>query len=133
MNSPGQNTRVGSHSLLQGRSYPNQGSNSDLPKPGLLHCRWILLLVSHQGSPFLLQTLPDLVAAISGFGSRLYWASPSHCILIAHSQFHQSVLPKRLHSWFYAPHLNSFILTDVTSKQIKSKFSSSPKLFYYLA
>ena len=42
---PGQNTGVGSHSLLQG-SFPTQGSN-----PGLLHCRWILYQLSHQGSP----------------------------------------------------------------------------------
>ena len=34
-NSPGQNTGVGSHSLLQG-ILSSQGSN-----PGLLHCRWI--------------------------------------------------------------------------------------------
>ena len=34
--SPGQNTGVGSRSLLQG-TFPTQGSN-----PGLLHCRWIL-------------------------------------------------------------------------------------------
>ena len=35
-NSPGQNTGVGSFSLLQG-TFPTQGS-----KPGLLHCRQIL-------------------------------------------------------------------------------------------
>ena len=35
-NSPGQNTGVGSLSLLQGL-LPTQGSN-----PGLPHCRWIL-------------------------------------------------------------------------------------------
>ena len=44
-NSPGQNTRVGSLSLLQ-RIFPAQGSN-----PGLLHCRPILYRLSHQGSP----------------------------------------------------------------------------------
>ena len=44
-NSPGQNTGVGSLSLLQG-IFPTQGSN-----PGLLHCRWILYQLSHQGSP----------------------------------------------------------------------------------
>ena len=44
-NSPGQNTGVGSCSLLQG-ILPNQGSN-----PGLLHCRQILNHLSHQGSP----------------------------------------------------------------------------------
>ena len=43
--SPGQNTGVGSLSLLQG-IFPTQGSN-----PGLLHCRWILYQPSHKGSP----------------------------------------------------------------------------------
>ena len=44
-NSPGQNTGVGSLSLLQG-IFSTQGSN-----PGLPHCRWILYQLSHQGSP----------------------------------------------------------------------------------
>ena len=44
-NSPGQNTGVGSLSLLQG-IFPTQGSN-----PGLMHCRWILYQLSHKGSP----------------------------------------------------------------------------------
>ena len=44
-NSPGQNTGVGSISLLQG-IFPTQESN-----PGLLHCRWILYQLSHKGSP----------------------------------------------------------------------------------
>ena len=43
-NSPGQNTGVGSISLLQG-IFPTQGLN-----PGLLHCRWILYQLSHEGS-----------------------------------------------------------------------------------
>ena len=43
--SPGQNTGVGRLSLLQG-IFPTQGWNS-----GLLHCRWILYHLSHQGSP----------------------------------------------------------------------------------
>ena len=46
--SPGQNTGVGSLSLLQG-IFPTQGLN-----PGLLHCRRILYQLSHQGSPCLL-------------------------------------------------------------------------------
>ena len=41
-NSPGQNTGVGSLSLLQG-IFPTQGSN-----PGLLHCRRILYQLSYQ-------------------------------------------------------------------------------------
>ena len=43
--SPGRNTGVDCHALLQG-IFPTQGSN-----PGLLHCRWILYQLSHQGSP----------------------------------------------------------------------------------
>ena len=43
--SPGKNTRVGSHSLHQG-IFPIQRSNL-----GVLHCRWILCCLSHQGSP----------------------------------------------------------------------------------
>ena len=46
MDSPGQNTGVGSHSPLQG-IFPTQGLN-----PGLLPCRQILYHLSHQGSPF---------------------------------------------------------------------------------
>ena len=45
-NSPGQNTEVGSHSLLQG-IFPTQGSNPSPPD-----CRWILYQLSCQGSPF---------------------------------------------------------------------------------
>ena len=44
-NSPGQNTGVGSLSLLQG-IFPTQGLN-----PGLLHRRQILYQLSHRGSP----------------------------------------------------------------------------------
>ena len=43
--SPGKNTRVGSHFLLQG-IFPTQGLNPDLP-----HCKQILYRISHQGSP----------------------------------------------------------------------------------
>ena len=44
-NSPGQNTGVGSLSLLR-EIFPTQGSN-----PGLPHCRWIFYQLSHKGSP----------------------------------------------------------------------------------
>ena len=47
--SPGQNTVVGSHSLLQG-IFPTQGSNAALP-----HCRWILYQLSRKGSPRILE------------------------------------------------------------------------------
>ena len=46
-NSPGQNTTVGSLSLLQ-EIFPTQGSI-----PGLLHCRQIPYLLSHHSPPIL--------------------------------------------------------------------------------
>ena len=48
-NSPGQNTGVGSLSLLQG-IFPTQGLN-----PGLPHCRQILYQLSHKESPRILE------------------------------------------------------------------------------
>ena len=48
-NSPGQNTGVGSLSLLQG-IFPTQGLN-----PGLPHCRQILYQLSHEESPRILE------------------------------------------------------------------------------
>ena len=47
--SPGKNTGVGCHALLQG-IFPTQGSN-----PGLWHCRKILYHLTHQGSPRILE------------------------------------------------------------------------------
>jgi len=47
--SPGKDTRVGFHALLQGIFQP-QGSN-----PGLPHCRQIIYHLSHQGSPRILE------------------------------------------------------------------------------
>ena len=43
--SPGKNAGVGCHALLQG-IFLTQGLN-----PGLLHCRWLLYHLSHQGNP----------------------------------------------------------------------------------
>ena len=45
--SPGNNTGVGCHALLQG-IFLTQGSNSGLP-----HCRQIPCLLSHQGNPII--------------------------------------------------------------------------------
>ena len=44
-NSPGKHARVHRHSLLRG-VFPTQESN-----PGLLHCRWRLYHLSHEGNP----------------------------------------------------------------------------------
>ena len=59
--SPGKNTGVGCHSLLQG-IFPIQGSN-----PGLLHWQAYSLPLSHQGSllltstPVILQPIPKIL------------------------------------------------------------------------
>ena len=47
--SPGKNTGMGCHALLQG-IFPTQGSN-----PGLLNCRQIIYHLSYQGSPRILE------------------------------------------------------------------------------
>ena len=55
--SPGKNTGVGYHALLQG-IFPIQGSN-----PGLLHCRRILYHLSHQRSPRILEWVAYLLSS----------------------------------------------------------------------
>ena len=60
-NSLGQNTGVGSHSLLQG-TFPTQGLNPGLPK-----CRQILYQLSHQGSPRIMERV------VYPFSSRSSW------------------------------------------------------------
>ena len=54
-NSPGKNTGVGSHSLLQG-IFLIHGLN-----PCLLHCRQILYCLDHQGSPSLEESFAFLM------------------------------------------------------------------------
>ena len=61
-NSLGQNTGVGSLSLLQG-IFPIQGSNPAFP-----HCRQILYQLSHKGSPLKLVTTVNL-----GLGREKGW------------------------------------------------------------
>ena len=61
-NSPGQNTGVGSHSLLQGILL-TQKSNQ-----GLLHCRWILYQLSYQEA-----SLSYLFLGLQLLWKRLNW------------------------------------------------------------
>ena len=70
-NSPGQNTGVGSLSLLQ-QIFLTQESN-----PGLLHCRWILYQLSHKGSPRILEWVAFLFS--SGSSQPRNWTQVS-CI-----------------------------------------------------
>ena len=67
--SPGQNTGVGSLSLLQG-IFPTQGLN-----PGLLHCRWILYQLSHQGSPGTLKWVAYPFSSRSSWPRNQTWVS----------------------------------------------------------
>ena len=53
--SPGKNTRVSCHALLQG-IFPTYLSNQ-----GLLHCRRILYQLSYQGCPFIIVVFPLLL------------------------------------------------------------------------
>ena len=73
-NSLGQNTEVGSLSLLQG-IFPTQGSN-----PGLLHCWWILYHLSHKGSPRILE------GVAYGFSRGIFLTQESNCRLLHCSQ-----------------------------------------------
>ena len=80
-NSPEQNTRVGSFSLLQG-IFPTQGWN-----PGLQHCRWILYQLSHERSP---RTLEWVVFPFSrGSSQPRKWISLLHCRQILYQLSYQ--------------------------------------------
>ena len=69
-NSPGQNTGVGSLSLLQG-VFPTQGSN-----PGLPHYRQILYHLSHRGSPRILEWVA--IPFSRGSSQPREWTQVSH-------------------------------------------------------
>ena len=60
-NCPGQNTGVGSLSLLQG-IFPTQGLN-----PGLLHCRRILYQLSQKGNPGTLEWVACPFSSVSSW------------------------------------------------------------------
>ena len=70
-NCPGQNTGVGSLSLLQG-IFPTLELNW-----GLLHCRWILYQLSYQGSP---RTLERVAYPFSIGFSQLRYRTGVSCI-----------------------------------------------------
>ena len=83
-NSPGQNTGVGSHSLLQ-EIFPTQGSN-----PGPLHYRQILYQLSHQGSPRILEWVAILFSRRSSRPRDQTWVS---CIAGGFSSLSQQGSP----------------------------------------
>ena len=77
-NPPGQNTGVGSLSLLHG-IFPTQGLNLGLP-----HCRWILYQLNHKGSPISLEN--------SGKNSLGNISQPNPIKLIHHGQFQEHMV-----------------------------------------
>ena len=105
--SPGQNTGVGSCSLLQG-IFPTQGL-----KPGIPHCRQILYQLSHQGSPRILEWVDysfsrgsshprnwTRVSLIAG-GSFTSWATRESPILNKGSQNTQWEKDILFNIWFW--------------------------------
>ena len=88
-NSPGQNTGVGSLSLLQG-IFPTQGLN-----PGLLNFRQILYQLSHQGSPRILEWLAYLFPSGSSQPRNQTWVS---CIA---GRFFTSWATSKAHTFLY--------------------------------
>ena len=76
--SPGKNTRVCCHALLQG-IFPTQESNA-----GLSYCRWILYHLSHQGSPTGLElvTCRDSQEPRGVLGGRCFWLQPFISLLL---------------------------------------------------
>ena len=71
-NSPGKNTGVGCHSLLQG-TFQTQVSN-----PDLRHCRQILYHPSHQGSQY--STMPKAVNKLVLYGHNQRNANAEICV-----------------------------------------------------
>ena len=80
--SPGKNTRVGSHSLLQG-IFPIQGSN-----PGFPHCRQILYHLSHRRSPRILESITNPFSR-GIFTTQRLGLGRLHCRLILYHLSHQ--------------------------------------------
>ena len=82
----GKNTGVGIHSLIQG-IFLTQGSN-----PGLLHCRWILYHLSHQGNPN--KTLLNLMKGVGESGHIRYSGS---YVLSTNTYLPELTLPSAFH------------------------------------
>ena len=102
-NSSGQNTGVGSISLLQG-IFPTQGSN-----PGLPHCRRILYQLSYQGSPRILEWVACPFS--SGSSQPRSWTRVS-CIAggfftnwaVRQAQSYPQTPPPKWAGWGFIPH-----------------------------
>ena len=121
-NSPGQNTGVGSLSLLK-EIFPTWGSN-----PGLLHCRRILYQLSHKGSP---RVLEWVAYPFSNGSSRPRNRTGVSCIVGRF--FTNWVIREALSPWHLPPHSESlccwFSLEGSTLPTHVVPFPSSEWLF----
>ena len=75
-NSVGQNTGMGSLSLLQG-IFPTKGSN-----PGLPHCVWILFQLSQKGSPELLKESVSINKINAHHEKEIHWGDTFVLLLL---------------------------------------------------
>ena len=101
-NSPGQNTGVGSLSLLQG-SLLTQG-----PNPDLLHCRWILYQLIYEGTP-----------TSGSFQMSQLFTSGDQIIGVSAST---SVLQRYIQDWFP---LRWTVWISLQSKELSEVFSNT--------
>ena len=104
-NSPGQNTGMGSLSLLQ-KIFPAHGSN-----PGLLHCRQILYQLSHKRSP----RIPKWVAYPYSRGSSQHrnWTGVS-CIA---GRFFTNWAMRKAHSSSFITSNDEFIYSPLNIRK----------------
>jgi len=107
-NSPGQNTGVGSLSLLQG-IFPTQGLNSGLP-----HCWQILHQLSHKGSPRMLEWVAYL------FSSGSSWLRNQTGVFCIAGGF--------LTNWTMRNKWTQFLIHSFSSVQFSSVTQSCPTL-----
>ena len=114
-NSPGQNTGVGSHSLLQG-IFPTRGSNSGLP-----HCRCILYQLSHKGSHECV--LKYFIIKRKSCTGDWAWAD-SECINNLHKQVAQKPkVPNSCYSTIFSPlgRINILSHGEFSTKNLRKK------------
>ena len=129
--SPGWNTRMGCHVLLQG-IFPTQESN-----PGLPHCRRILYHLRHQGSPWRLVWIaypfsrgssrprnPTRVSCTAG-GFLTSWAAREALLKISHIFYYLNS------KCFYLPFRKLFCLENCRrySNEIKKKKKTTEKVW----
>ena len=106
--SPGKNTGVGCHALFQG-IFPTPVLN-----PGLMHCRWVLYHLSHQGSPRILEWVAYPFCRGSSQPRDWTWVS--------------NIAGKFFTSWVNREARHGSDLTDLTSCGMTGPEHKSPSL-----